>query len=164
MGGQYIERREALRMIGIASVAAGFPGFRLWAFACAHDMPSGSTNPAKKGPYKPLFFSKPQYALVSRIAAMIVPEDGSPGAFEAGVPEFIDFMVANRAAINPEREIRCTQDAIEEGDRVQNRFVLGLGWIDARSYFEFGRGFLDSTPQQQTALLEDVKMSALNRK
>lgn len=161
MGGQYIERREALRMIGIASVAAGFPGFSQWAFACAHDMPGGgSTNPAQKGPYKPLFFSKQQYALVSRIADMIIPEDGSPGALAAGVPEFVDFMVANRAAINPEREIRCTQDAIEEGDRVQNRFILGLGWIDARSYLEFGRGFLDSTPQQQSALLEELAYKA----
>lgn len=157
MGGQNIERREALRMIGIASVAAGFPGFRQWAFACGHDMPSpASTSTSQRGPYKPLFFSESQYEMVSCIAEMIIPADGSPGAREAGVSEFIDFMVANRAAVSPERDIRCTQDAIEEGNRAQTRFITGLDWIDARSYSEFGRGFLECTPQQRSGLLEEL--------
>lgn len=157
MGGQNIERREALRMIGIASVAAGFPGFRQWAFACGHGMPSpASTSTSQRGPYKPLFFSKSQYEIVSCIAEMIIPADGSPGAREAGVSEFIDFMVANRAAVSPEGDIRCTQDAIEEGNRAQTRFISGLNWIDARSYSEFGRGFLECTPQQRSGLLEEL--------
>ena len=161
MGGQNIERREALRMIGIASVAAGFPGFRQWAFACGHDVSSpASTNTPQSGPYKPLFFSKSQYELVSCIAEMIIPADANPGAHEAGVPEFIDFMVANRAPVSPEREIRRTEDAIEAGNRAQTQFVTGLDWIDARSYSEFGRGFLDCAPQQRNALLEELAYKA----
>jgi hypothetical protein len=155
VGGQNIERREALRVIGLASVAAGFPGFRQWAFACGHNV-SSAAPPTERGPYKPLFFSKPQYEILSSIAEMIIPEEGTPGAREAGVPEFIDFMVANRAPVTPEREIRCTQDALEEGNRVQTRFVTGLDWIDARSYSEFGNGFLSCTSQQRNALLEEL--------
>ena len=160
MGGQNIERREALRMIGVASVAAGFPGFRRWAFACSHEVSTDTRNAAQAGPYKPLFFSKSHYELVSRITEIIIPADGSPGAREAGVPEFIDFMVANRAAVSPEREIRCTQDAIEEGNRAQTRFMTGLDWTDARSYSEFGHGFLDCSAQQQNALLEELAYKA----
>lgn len=81
-------------MIGMASVAAGFPGFRKWSFACEHGISAVSKSVPEKTQYRPLFFSDQQYGLVSRIAEMIVPADDSPGAAEGGVPEFIDFMVA----------------------------------------------------------------------
>ena len=160
VGGQNIERREALRMIGIASVAAGFPGFRKWTFACGHGLPATVKSGSDKIPYKPLFFSEQQYMLISRISEMIIPADDTPGASEAGVPEFIDFMVANRVPIGSRHEarsdppFRSAQDAIEAGKEAQERFVAGLGWIDARSFSEFGRAFLDCTPEQQNVLLE----------
>ena len=160
MGGQNIKRREALRVIGIASVAAGFPGFRQWAFACGHAMPSAVRETQHSGPYRQLFFSEPHYKLIARLAEMIIPSDDGPGAREAGVAEFIDFMVANRVAVTSRREIRCTEDAIEEGNATQNRFIDGIGWVNARSISEFGHEFLEATSEQQNALLEEVAYQA----
>ncbi len=59
MGGQSIDRREALRYIGIASVAATFPGFSRWTFACSPDdhLQSIASTPASAKPYQPLFLS-----------------------------------------------------------------------------------------------------------
>jgi gluconate 2-dehydrogenase gamma chain len=96
LGGQGIERREILRYIGIAAVAGTFPGFNKWAFACPHDHPQPATPASSSTPYKPLFFSPEHYRMVEHIAEMIIPEDETPGARQAGVAEFIDFMVANR--------------------------------------------------------------------
>jgi hypothetical protein len=160
MGGQGIERREILRFIGVASVAATFPGFQRWAFACA-DEPVHEVN-AKAGAtaYTPLFFSPQQFRLVEHLAEMIIPDDDTPGARDAGVAEFIDFMVANGVPVSARGEIRSTNDAIRQGDDAQTRFVAGLNWIDARSKSKFGAQFLDCKPEQQTSLLEECAYKA----
>lgn len=157
MGGQGIERREILRFIGIAAVAGSFPGFNKWAFACPqnHEHASPSAQPSA-GPYKPLFFSPQHYRMVEHIAEMIIPEDDTPGARQAGVAEFIDFMVANRVPVSGTRDVRCSQDAIEMGNEAQNRFLSGLDWINARSSSELGHEFMDCTSEQQNGLLEEL--------
>lgn len=153
MGGQGVERREILRYIGIASVAAAFPGFHQWAFA-GHEAADHAAGPASS--YQPLFFSPAQYQLVEHLAEMIIPEDDTPGARQAGVAEFIDFMVANRAPVSPRGEIRSTADAIRQGDDTQERFVEGINWLNAYSHSEFGREFLAASEAQQTSLLEQL--------
>ena len=164
MGGQGIERREVLRFIGIASVAGTFPGFSKWAFACAQSHVHGpeatiGVSPAA-APYKPLFFSPQQFQMVEHLAEMIIPADDTPGAKEAGVAEFIDFMIANRVPVSARREVRSTQDAIEMGDEAQTRFVSGLDWINARSKSEFGHEFMDCSSEQQKSLLEELAYKA----
>ena len=159
MGGQGVERREILRYIGIAAVASSFPGFSKWAFACPQDHPKVSSQVGAAS-YKPLFFSPQQYQMVEHLAEMIIPEDDSPGAKQAGVAEFIDFMVANRAPVSTSRDIRSTDDAIAAGNEAQNRFHAGLDWIDARSHSEFKREFMDCTPEQQNSLVEELAYKA----
>ena len=105
MGGQGIERRVILRYIGLASVASTFPGFRRWAFACSHASPAAGGAHAAEAAYTPLFFSPTEFKLVERLAEMIIPADDTPGAKEAGVAEFIDFMVANRVPVNGSEEM-----------------------------------------------------------
>ncbi len=159
MGGQGIERREILRYIGIASIAGTFPGFNKWAFACAqshvHEAVVATAQPPA-GPYKPLFFNPQQFQMIEHLADMILPADDTPEAKEAGVAEFIDFMVANRVPVSARRDVRCTQDAIELGNEAQNRFVAGLDWMNARSKSEFGQIFMECTAEQQKNLLEEL--------
>jgi len=160
MGGQGVQRREILRYIGIASVAATFPGFSRWSFACPADPSHNQSIGSGQASYKPLFFSPDQFRLVEQIADMIIPADDAPGAQEAGVAEFIDFMVANRVAVSPRSETRSTADAIRQGDDAQVEFVGGIGWINARSKSEFGELFLDCTSEQQTGMLEELAYKA----
>lgn len=161
MGGQSIERREILRYIGIASVAATFPGFSKWTFACAQDHVHAAPqavahNATNAAPYSRLFFSADQFKMVELLADMIIPADDSPGAKEAGVAEFIDFMLANQVPVVANRDVRSTADALEIGAAAQNQFILGLDWLDARSQSEFGKAFMDATASHQTALLEEL--------
>src|SRR5207249_8352791 len=65
-------------------------------FACSHSSFESSTTQAAAQPYKALFFSPEYFRLVEHLAEMIIPADDTPGAREAGVAEFIDFMLANR--------------------------------------------------------------------
>jgi len=68
LAGQTVARREVIRLLGIASVAATFPGFRNWAFAGAADL-----APVATGSYRPLFFNAADYRLVAQLAELIIP-------------------------------------------------------------------------------------------
>jgi Gluconate 2-dehydrogenase subunit 3 len=158
MAGQGIERREILRYIGIASVASSFPGFRLWTFACADHVHAASSGAAQvpASPYKPLFFSPPQFRLVEHLAELIIPADDSPGAKEAGVAEFIDFMLANRAAVTADEDARSVEERLRQGTAAQIQFAAGLNWLDVRSKSQHKNAFMDCTPSEQVALLEEL--------
>ena len=160
MGGQGMERREILRYIAIAAVAGTFPGFSKWVFACPQDHSRPTPSQAGSDSYKPLFFPPQHYRMVEHLAGMIIPEDDTPGAKQAGVAEFIDFMVANRVPVSGARDIRSTDDALEVGNDAQNRFIAGLDWMNARSHSEFRREFMECTPEQQNSLLEELAYKA----
>ena len=135
MAGQGIQRREVLRILGTAAAAATFPGFSKWGFACGHVGNAAlSVRPAS---YHPLFFTASEYTTVERLAEMIIPSDDSPGAKEAGVAEFIDFMVANDPG-------------------VQYPFRMGLAWLNAHSERSAGKRFLELSAEQQSSLLEPL--------
>jgi len=135
MAGQGIQRREVLRILGTAAAAAQFPGFSKWGFACGHI--GNAALQIKPATYSPQFFTTAEYPMVERLADIIIPNDGTPGAKEAGVAEFIDFMVAN------DRE-------------TQYAFRMGLGWLNAHSEQTKGKRFVELTREQQNSLLEPL--------
>jgi gluconate 2-dehydrogenase gamma chain len=135
LAGQGIRRREMLRILRTAALAAQFPGFSKWAFACGHV--GNAALKIKPSVYRPQFFTAAEYSLVERLAEAIIPSDGTPGAKEAGVPEFIDFMV------------RSDPD-------VQYSFRTGLTWLNAHSEQLYGRQFLELRAEQQIRLLEPL--------
>jgi gluconate 2-dehydrogenase gamma chain len=156
MAGQGIERREIFRYIAIASVAATFPGFRQWTFACAHDEHVRVRTQGSSETYKPLFLSPEQFRTVEHLTEMMIPADDSPGAQAAGVAEFIDFMLANRVAVAAREDARSVEERLRQGTAAQVRFAGGLSWLDARSRSEHKRKFMDCTREQQVALLEEL--------
>ncbi len=135
MAGQGIQRREVLRILGTAAAAAHFPGFSKWGFACGHI--GNAALQIKPAEYTPQFFSAGEYALVERLTELIIPNDATPGAKEAGVAEFIDFMVAS----DPD---------------AQYPFRLGLAWLNAHSEKSYGKKFLDVDSGRQNSLLEPL--------
>ena len=145
MAGQGFERRDLIRMLAMASLASTFPGFQRWVFACPHEgLPS--TPPAQRTePFRPQFFTADEFQLVDQLAELIIPTDDTPGAHDAGVAEFIDFMVANGADLTRSKE-----------GNIDHRFRSGLKWMNTRAQSLWGRSFLKGTPEQQTQLLESL--------
>lgn len=135
MAGQGVQRREVLRILGTAAAAAHFRGFSKWIFACGHV--GNARLQIKPAQYTPQFFSDAEYGLVERLTELIIPSDATPGAKEAGVAEFIDFMVAS----DPE---------------AQYPFRMGLAWLNAHSERHYGKKFLDLNSEQQNSLLEPL--------
>jgi gluconate 2-dehydrogenase gamma chain len=59
---------------------------------------SQETGARQSGPYEPLFFNRAEYSTVRELAALIIPTDESPGAREAHVEEWIDFILSQSDA------------------------------------------------------------------
>jgi hypothetical protein len=124
-----------LRILGTAAAAAQFPGFSRWGFACGYM--GNAALQIKPAEYRPQFFTPAEYASVERLTEIIIPSDATPGAKEAGVAEFIDFMVFS----DPD---------------AQYGFRTGLTWLDAFAEESTGKRFMALTLGQQTSLLEPL--------
>lgn len=77
-----------------------------------------------------------QHATVSVMADLIIPRTGTPGAVDAGVPEFIDMILSDWS-----------------DDRGRASFLHGLTAVDELSQASFGKDFVGSSPQQQAEIL-----------
>lgn len=135
MAGQSTDRRDVLKILSYASIAANFAGFSRWAYGGQeHEHRPTQIRPAA---YTPQFLSAKEYATIARLSDVIIPADATPGALAAGVPEFIDFMLAH----DPD---------------IQYPFRTGLVWLDAHSQRLHGSSFINLPAQQQTDLLRPL--------
>jgi len=134
-----ISRRTALQLVGAAPVAAAMawtPAEAEQAHTHAQQARAAAAKQSK--PYKPKFFTAHEYATVAVLVDLIIPKDDRSGsATDAGVPEFMDFMMNDRP----------------DG---QNPMRGGLAWLDAECYDRFGKTFLDASPENRTAVLDDI--------
>jgi hypothetical protein len=127
--GNDITRREAVArtalLLGGTLAASSITGIHgtAWATAAAPDWRAGTLSPE-------------QSELVATIAEHIIPATDTPGARAAGVHRFIDAMLG---------------DYYKAEERT--RFLDGLAALEARAQTANGKAFLESTPQQQLALL-----------
>lgn len=152
MAGQGPSRRELLQALTLATAASAFPGFSRWSFglsvAAPHNGHQVSLTPSTPPAYRPQFFTAAQYRTIEVLTDLILPETQDsdeklrPGAKEAGVAEFIDFMVFSDPSLQPQ-------------------FRDGLAWLDhaaapATSFVSLG------TPEQN-ALLERLAYKAKHR-
>src|SRR5580658_8283669 len=95
MANQGSDRRAVLEMLAKAAVASQFPGFSRWVFGQQHEHVETAAPPARQANYQPKYFSPSEYHTIDVLTGLIIPKDESPGAQEAGVSEFIDFLAAH---------------------------------------------------------------------
>ena len=103
MAGQSPSRREVLQAFSLAALAGAAPGFSRWCFALDRHSRGAlhNDNPehSPSGEYVPQFFTPAEYRTVDVLTELILPGDSGPGAREAGVSEFIDFMVSSDSSL-----------------------------------------------------------------
>lgn len=90
------------------------------------------------GAYAPTFFTAHEWATVRVLVDLIIPRDARSGsATDAGVPEFMDFMMTDRP-------------------RNQTTMRGGLAWMDAECRRRFDKTFVACTDAERRALLDDI--------
>jgi len=131
-----VNRRTMLKVLGAAPAAAGFTWTEAEAAQARTDVQTRQA--AKPAAYKPKFFTAHEWATVSLLVNIIIPKDERSGsATDAGVPEFMDFMMTD----TPAR---------------QTAMRGGLRWIDAQCEKRYDKRFLDCTEAERTAVLDDI--------
>jgi gluconate 2-dehydrogenase gamma chain len=127
-----MKRREAVGAMAMAALSAAFK----WTPAEAQRV-AGLVKQAAT-PFAPTFFTPHEWDTVRVLVDLIIPRDERSGsATEAGVPEFMDFMMTDRP----------------DG---QTPMRGGLAWLDNESLERNSKTFLEATEQQRTAILDDI--------
>ena len=138
-----IRRRELLRLLAAAPVAAGFSWTDAEASTAGGLAQAARTGPAAT-PFTPAFFTAHEYDTVRRLADLIIPRDErSGGAIDAGVPEFMDFLLAE-------------EPKLPEASRRQTAMRGGLAWLDLECQRRFDASFVTCRDDERTALLDDI--------
>lgn len=123
-----IDRRDAL-----AGIVAMF-GASL--FAPIARAAAGDVTPIGVGTPTAAVFTPHQRALMTALSERVMPTTDTPGAIAAGVPEFIEKLLADWAL---------------PADRVP--ILAGLDAIEARSQADYRVAAATAAPEQQDALL-----------
>jgi gluconate 2-dehydrogenase gamma chain len=155
---EIIGRRNTLKYLGLlAATTAGREFLAQW-------LPSGSNllgasgssglvsmpgmrhgappaEPAK--PYVPQFFKPDEFQTVEALAEIIIPTDDKPGAKEARVADYIDFVVFSAAEFRPALERDWSE---------------GLAWLDRESRQRYGGPFRGIAPADRQRLMMEMSL------
>ncbi len=129
-----MHRREVLELLAVAPLAAAFdwgPEAIDRAGRLARGVPRGQG-------FQPRFFTPHEWETVRLLVDVIIPRDErSGGATDAGVPEFMDFIML-------------------DGDDTARQTAMrgGLAWLDIECRERFGNDFVGCQEGQRSALLD----------
>ncbi|HEU4564387.1 MAG TPA: gluconate 2-dehydrogenase subunit 3 family protein [Gemmatimonadaceae bacterium] len=99
----------------------------------------------RPSPSAPAFFTPHEWETVRALADMVIPRDERSGsATDAGVPEFMDFIMTEYPA----------QQLPMRG---------GLAWLDAECRQRFARPFVECAGHERAAVLDDIAWPARAR-
>jgi hypothetical protein len=133
-----LNRRDVLRLIAAAPAAAGLVWTAEEAEA-AHSLAQAAQQAAATGtPFTPKFFTPHEWQTVRVLVDIIIPKDERSGsATDAGVPEFMDFIVIDQ----PQR---------------QTAMRGGLAWLDRECLSRFDKPFIACNDAERTSVLDDI--------
>ena len=151
-----VSRRGALKYFGLlAASAAGREFLASWIpipvasangqkdLASIHGMNHSRTDAEPAAKYVPQFFKLDQFATVKLLAEMILPTDDDPGANEAKVADYIDFVVFSAREFEPS---------------MQREWIEGLMFLDKESQKQFGKSFHAASATDRVKLLTELSL------
>ncbi|HSU87216.1 MAG TPA: gluconate 2-dehydrogenase subunit 3 family protein, partial [Terriglobia bacterium] len=139
-----ISRRKALQLFTSAPVAAAAIVWTSSETEAAQTQAQAARRQATErgAAFQPKFFTRREYATVTVLADLIIPRDERSGsASDAGVPEFMDFMMIDQ----PLR---------------QTAMRGGLAFIDHLCDARFDKPFVECTDGERRQVLDDLAYPA----
>ncbi len=155
MADQIIARRDALKYLGLlTATAAGREFLAGWLPSASklHGAPEPRDTAEMRGmyhappaakPYVPQFFKPEEFEIVEILTEMIIPRDDKPGAREARVADFIDFVVFSAAEFRPS---------------LQTSWSRGLALLNQTSKEKYGRPFREISADDRERLLTEMSL------
>ncbi len=156
MTDQLINRRQTLKYLGLLTASAAGREFLVAWLPCvpkslAETVPSAmagmhhgpSPIPEDVKPHALQFFKAEEFETVDILTEMIIPADDKPGAKDAQVGMYIDFVVFSAAELKPE---------------LQHRWTDGLAWLDRESRKQFGKPFREITSADRERMMMEMSL------
>src|SRR5438093_899213 len=158
MAEQPIARRKALKYFGLlTATVAGREFLASWLPSASSlagvsrsgdlvtmpGMHHGPPPPQPAQPYSPHFFKPDEFETVEILTEMIIPTDDKPGAKEAQVANYIDFVAFSAAEFEPS---------------LQREWNDGLAWLDRESKRLHGKAFRELAASQRERLMLDMSL------
>jgi gluconate 2-dehydrogenase gamma chain len=136
-----LNRRTLLKILSAAPVAAGFALTEAEAQQAHHQAQAARETAKRTGAaFKPKFFTPHEYQTVRVLSDLIIPKDERSGsATDAGVPEFMDFIMIDQ----PTRQVAMRG---------------GLAWLDLECQRRFDKTFVACTDADRRAVLDDISV------
>jgi len=144
-----MNRRDSLKALGLLAAGTGV----LAAASCCSDKKTSATDAASTEKLPGVqdfehernvklqaekYFTDHELATITVLVDYIIPKDDVSGsASEAGVPDFIEFIVKDM----PDYQIPMRG---------------GLKWVDIRCQKKYGQAFVNCKPDQQIAILDEI--------
>ena len=143
-----INRRAALKVLGVLPAAAAFGVAEAQQPVVPHTTPNQPANPPGQPPKntpKRQFFTAKEWRTVGVLADDIIPRDERSGsATDAGVPQYMDAQLS----------------LPEESDSTRVAVRGGLRWLDTESRKRFGVAYASASTVQRHAILDDISWPA----
>lgn len=133
-----MDRREAVKSVailmgGVLSAST----LSIMLDSCNHEFKSGEGTS----------FTENEKKIISGIAGIIIPRTDTPGAVDAGVPEFIVMMMQE---CHPEKD--------------QEKFHEGLSGFDKQCKEKYGKPFLKLDEEKQETVVQSLDEEVLGNK
>jgi hypothetical protein len=135
-----MERREALKALMSAPLAAAAITWTARDVEAASAAAHRARQAARvaQTPYRPTFFTAHEWATVGLLVDLIIPRDQKSGsATDAGVPEFMDFMMSDQPAR-------------------QSAMRGGLAWLDSECQRRFDKTLVACADAERRAVLDEI--------
>jgi gluconate 2-dehydrogenase gamma chain len=124
------DRRQVLKLFGAISATCAYPfaGDELYGQTVHEHAPPQSPN---------RFLNETDFKTIARIADLIIPPTETSGAVQAGVPEYIDFVISRES-------------------QHQSVVADGLRWLDAQAKDLGADHFWELEERGQLSILEPL--------
>ena len=137
-----VSRRDAIKSFSLVGIAAALEV----SLPHLERATSAVAALAQQPPaYAPKFFTRHEWQTVRLLVDYVIPRDARSGsATDAKVPEFMDFLLADKDA----------------GENTKVSMRGGLAWLYWESRHRFSRTFLTATDAQRRQILDDIAWPA----
>ncbi|MEW5977322.1 MAG: gluconate 2-dehydrogenase subunit 3 family protein [Acidobacteriota bacterium] len=148
MSDALVSRRQLLKYTAaLTATSAGRQFLECWLpsapLAAQHGHTVSSAQDSPREPYRPRFFKPHEFETVEFLSETIIPTDDQPGAREARVAHFIDFLVYSAAEFQPS---------------LQSDWLSGLKELDRLSQSRFEMPFRKASSTQREQLLLEMSL------
>lgn len=142
-----LNRRDAIKSFGLVGMAAALDVSlpQLERAFSAMQIAERREPRAQSQPFAPKFFNRHEWQTLRLLVDYIIPRDARSGsATDAKVPEFMDFLLADKDA--------------SEANKVAIRG--GLAWLDEEARRRFDKTFVAAADADRRKILDDIAWPA----